>query len=155
MQFFVPPSFSNKSLLFVVCLNSFKTSLNKNLAEYPQEFRVNWEQSSMSCTINQGCTVVGQRFAANGPNGLSYYYYYYQFTPLVKFDLRQYQIIFSHYYDEKLCRMSLFHQVIVQPLIRLINLICNFVKDCYSVSNFYHAIFRSAYSTPCTGTTKQ
>ena len=37
--------------------------------------------SNHRCRAQFKCaqTVVGQRFAGNGPNGLSYYYYYYYY----------------------------------------------------------------------------
>ena len=56
--------------------NSFKNSLDKHVAENPPDVWVNSLQSSMSCIIQGWKAVVGQRFAGNGPNGLSYTYYY-------------------------------------------------------------------------------
>ena len=68
-------------------VNSFQNSLDKHWAENPPNVRVNW-YSNHRCRAQFKCalTVVGQRFAGNGPNGLSYcchyyynYYYYYYY----------------------------------------------------------------------------
>ena len=58
-------------------MNSFKNSMDKHWAENPQMSELT--VGNHRCRAQFKCvqTVVGQRFAGNGPNGLSYYYYYY------------------------------------------------------------------------------
>ena len=58
-----------------ITVNSFKNSLDKHWAENPQMSELTG--SNHRCRAQFKCvqTVVGQRFAGNGPNGLSYYYY--------------------------------------------------------------------------------
>ena len=58
-------------------LNSFKNSLDKHSIPQMSELT----GSNHRCRAQFKCvhTVVGQRFAGNGPNGLSYYYYYYYY----------------------------------------------------------------------------
>ena len=65
-------------------VNSFKNSMDKHWAANPQNVRVNWYPSSKPrAQFKCAQTAVGQRFAENGPTGLSYncyytcYYYYY------------------------------------------------------------------------------
>ena len=58
-------------------VNSFKNSLDKHWAENSQMSELTG--SNHRCRAQFKCTqtVVGQSFAGNGPNGMSYYYYYY------------------------------------------------------------------------------
>ena len=58
-------------------VNSFKNSLDKHSAENPQMSELT---GSNPCTIpvcTNSRSLVGERSAGNGPNGLSYDYYYY------------------------------------------------------------------------------
>ena len=58
-------------------VNSFKNSLTNTGQKIPQISELTG--SNHRCRAQFKCvqTVIGQRFAGNGPNGLSNYYYYY------------------------------------------------------------------------------
>ena len=58
-------------------VNSLKNSLDKQWAENPQMSELTGRNHRCRAQFKCVQTVVGQRFAGNGPSSLSYYYYYY------------------------------------------------------------------------------
>ena len=65
-------------------VNSFKNSLDKHWAEIPQMSELTGSNHRCRAQFKCAETVIGQRSAGNGPNGLSYdyyYYYYYYYYP--------------------------------------------------------------------------
>ena len=60
-------------------VNSFKNCLDKHWEKIPQMSELTGSNHRCRAQFKSVQTVVGQRFAGNGPNGLSYYYYDYYY----------------------------------------------------------------------------